>query len=540
MTNDFPVLTKKQQTITHADGSFSEVITFDLPADRLVFRDICQSDRGVRLNESADFRWLKAVKRGADRPMVVAFNRLERDEPLSRSLPELDPGTEDGEVLLSTNSFLTYVLRKAFEQGWVRIKGGQWQPAVPADQQVWQKRLQACLDLSGPDGILFSRGPFLPVPEDVDFSQDQLDVQHDLAPVDRFGFLVDEYWRSRPRLIFNTSYFLLEDEDYFSFHSGMGEAYNLWVGDGVVERPPLYRRGAFFQKADGRWEVGSFDLNDLAIILPENIELAPAGMAQGEQIPFLLNPQVPGDVNLYTRYFGAENGAQKLPGRTLEQAGALELLVVDRRIVSWKRGGRLELPQNGFAISFSPGALSAAVEARLLAALKANITLSYRFVRPEYVGIREAIQTGPVLVKDGAPYLTNRDVVREEQFWPSRMIDGQRVMGVVPTDFDSRLDSARHPRAALGVRPDGSPVLVMVEGVSKGGGIAGKDSMGATLTELAGYLIQAGAQQAVNLDGGGSAQALLYGGRAITPGERRGFERVSFDRMVPSVGIIRR
>ena len=59
--------------------------------------------------------------------------------------------------------------------------------------------------------------------------------------------------------------------------------------------------------------------------------------------------------------------------------------------------------------------------------------------------------------------------------------------------------AVRHPRTAAGVTRDGRTLLlVVVDGRQPGW------SIGATLPELAGLLIEAGAWTALNLDGGGS------------------------------------
>ncbi len=60
----------------------------------------------------------------------------------------------------------------------------------------------------------------------------------------------------------------------------------------------------------------------------------------------------------------------------------------------------------------------------------------------------------------------------------------------------------RHPRTAVGIRPDGSVILVSVDGRQA------ELSRGATLAELAGILIANGASQGLNLDGGGSTVAV--------------------------------
>jgi exopolysaccharide biosynthesis protein len=60
----------------------------------------------------------------------------------------------------------------------------------------------------------------------------------------------------------------------------------------------------------------------------------------------------------------------------------------------------------------------------------------------------------------------------------------------------------RHPRTAVGIRPDGSVVLVIVDGRQA------TLSRGASLSELAAILISQGATQGLNLDGGGSSAAI--------------------------------
>jgi exopolysaccharide biosynthesis protein len=56
--------------------------------------------------------------------------------------------------------------------------------------------------------------------------------------------------------------------------------------------------------------------------------------------------------------------------------------------------------------------------------------------------------------------------------------------------------------------------------------------------ELADLLAEAGAVDAINLDGGGSTQLFYMGGLATVPGNRYGIPGVHFERMVPSVGVL--
>jgi hypothetical protein len=355
--------------------------------------------------------------------------------------------------------------------------------------------------------------------------------------VDRCGTLGEYVARHAPRLAFNTSYFLLEREDYFSHHSGLGEAFNMWISDGILMRPPLYRRGAFYGDAKGHWQTGFFSLEDLSLTLPGGLVLHPdsAVFPKGAR-PFAVN--APGEVavTLYTRYFGAL-GHDQVIGHTPKADDALELTVVDRRVVGWKTGGGLAIPQNGFVISFAAGALAATVRKQLIAIIENEFNITYSFIQPEHADIHEGLQTGPLLLKDGHPWLLNRDVEQDEQFWPSRTLpDGRYQMGIVPTDYDREGLHRRHARAAVGLDAKGEWILIMAAGVSKGAGSDIVDSQGVSLIELADLLLEAGAQDAVNLDGGGSAQAYFYGGRALIPGERRGLSQVHYERPIPSIG----
>ena len=95
----------------------------------------------------------------------------------------------------------------------------------------------------------------------------------------------------------------------------------------------------------------------------------------------------------------------------------------------------------------------------------------------------DLLQAGPLLVEQGRPVV--RDGVDPEGF------------SAGSAQFDSDITDGRHPRAALGVA-DGIALSVTCDGRSPA-------DAGLTLGELAELMAALGAQQAINLDGGGSA-----------------------------------
>lgn len=75
----------------------------------------------------------------------------------------------------------------------------------------------------------------------------------------------------------------------------------------------------------------------------------------------------------------------------------------------------------------------------------------------------------------------------------------------VPQHTEKRFVSGRHNRSAIGLKPDGTVVLVVADGRAKG------EAEGLTLPELALVMRWLGCCDAVNLDGGGSSTLYVRG-----------------------------
>jgi hypothetical protein len=118
--------------------------------------------------------------------------------------------------------------------------------------------------------------------------------------------------------------------------------------------------------------------------------------------------------------------------------------------------------------------------------------------------MRAAIGGGPVLVHDGRIRITN---------------DEERM-------FMGRAKDDLHPRTAMGLTRDGRLLILAVEGRHRG------HAEGASLTDLAGILLDLGAVEALNLDGGGSSCLLVMGRETIKPSDKEG------QRAVPGVFLI--
>ncbi len=169
---------------------------------------------------------------------------------------------------------------------------------------------------------------------------------------------------------------------------------------------------------------------------------------------------------LYTGYYGPSTGTN--------QYGAEYVIGPDGRVTAVGRGNT--------AIGAGSAVLSAhGAAARELAGLKVGDVVYIRqSLGPEWDTAVHVLGAGPTLVKDGTIYLTTKT-----------------------EDFGSDVGGGRAPRTAIGITQDKQILLVVVDGRHP-------TSAGMTLLELALFMQELGAVEAMNLDGGGSSEMVIF------------------------------
>lgn len=132
------------------------------------------------------------------------------------------------------------------------------------------------------------------------------------------------------------------------------------------------------------------------------------------------------------------------------------------------RGTMPEIPKDGFVIA-ARGKENLEKLKNVKVGDKVSFTLS---IDEKWMNSKAMIATGPLLVKGGKVSISMNE--------------------------NSSFASTRHPRSAVGITKDNKLLLVTVDGKQPG------YSDGMTIRELANYMVQLGAETAINLDGGGS------------------------------------
>ncbi len=194
---------------------------------------------------------------------------------------------------------------------------------------------------------------------------------------------------------------------------------------------------------------------------------------------------------IYTPAFG---------GTTLTGGDGVEIVVINGRIVSIINGlGNSAIPPNGYVISAS-GAFHVGLEAAVKIA--DTIKLVQRW---------DNLPSG--LVRDR----NNLDVVAGTP----QLIKNSRIDVTWEQEKSSRsFVETRHPRTAVAKLKDGKFLMITVDGRSE-------SSAGINLYDLASYLLELGASDALNLDGGGSTTMFVNGRLVNQPSDKSGERKVS-------------
>jgi hypothetical protein len=172
-------------------------------------------------------------------------------------------------------------------------------------------------------------------------------------------------------------------------------------------------------------------------------------------------------------------------GTTLTGPAGVEAVIAGGRVVALCSGqGSAGIPAGGWVVSghgdaaeWVRGNLGKGVRVELKSETVLNPAPPFA---PEYV-----LGGGPRLVRKGKP-----------------------AAGADPGIYGPGFADARHPRTAVGLRPDGRILLVTVDGRQPG------KSVGMTIAELTALLLELGAAEALNMDGGGST-TMVAGGRVV-------------------------
>jgi len=196
---------------------------------------------------------------------------------------------------------------------------------------------------------------------------------------------------------------------------------------------------------------------------------------------------------------------------TLTDDNGLEIVVSNGKIVAVNDGkGNNAIPQNGFIISAS-GKMREQILPFVKIGRKIKLRTATRFEAKESFPNDDSRRTSRAFlnaedITNGVPQLIKNGKI--EITWEQEKSSKSFV-------------ETRHPRTAVAKLKDGKFLMVTVDGRQPG------TSVGINLNELAEMLLEFGATDAMNLDGGGSTTMFLDGKIVNQPSDKEGERKVS-------------
>jgi exopolysaccharide biosynthesis protein len=231
----------------------------------------------------------------------------------------------------------------------------------------------------------------------------------------------------------------------------------------VLSEPSRRRPGLAVSNKGPRTRLAVVDVDLRAEVV--------ASKSARRRIDGVNRPRLSGELILFTPEFDRT---------TLTGPEGTEAVIEKDRVAAVIPGkGDAAIPRAGWVLS-AHGASAAWLQANVRRGARLVLRSDVRFdprpaFLPEFV-----IGGGPRLVRGGKP-----------------------AAATDPGTYGAGFADARHPRTAIGVRADGRILLVTVDGRQP------ERSVGMTIAELTALLLELGAVDAVNMDGGGSTTMVV-------------------------------
>ena len=266
-----------------------------------------------------------------------------------------------------------------------------------------------------------------------------------------------------------------------------GDAAGLLIIDGQIFSDPANDRivlGITNRKSIADIAIGRSELTHVVRVGKREIDLSGSNREIGKD-----------ETVLYTPHFYRT---------TLTSNPGIEIIVRKDRVIRVVRDiGSSVIPSDGYVLSAS-GTKVAELAKNIRLGMLIQTLLRVRIIRishepdpPHIESFEDAVAGVPQLIKDG-----KIDITWEQEKTTKSFVE------------------TRHPRTAVAKLKDGKFLMITVDGRSESSG-------GISLYDLGAYLLELGATDAMNLDGGGST-TMFVGGKVVNhPSDKEGERKVS-------------
>jgi len=203
---------------------------------------------------------------------------------------------------------------------------------------------------------------------------------------------------------------------------------------------------------------------------------------------------------------------------TLTNPNGTEVIVKNGKITAIVKSGSNFIPADGFVIS-----ASGKTENELVKSSKIGAKFSLSVIQPismldDEKEQKEEEKRNPTTIIDTATFKKTEDITNGV---PQLIKNGKIEITWEQEKAAKAFVENKHPRTAVAKLNDGKFLMVTVDGRQP------ETSVGMDLQELAEFLLELGAVDAMNLDGGGSTTMFLDGKVVNKPSDKEGERKVS-------------
>lgn len=246
------------------------------------------------------------------------------------------------------------------------------------------------------------------------------------------------------------------------FYWRAGHPIGLYISDQRLIREPMPNRSAFFYSKDGEATIERTAFNGGLMYIDDintNLSIDGVNRSRGRE-----------ELIVYTPEQGNTTGTTSSTFR-----GHKEIVISDEEIIAINHGDS-QIPDDGYVLSIHEQYVRANQD--LIDELETGMTTKLHWNMGQSKNVEDvvfALGGGPRILEKGEVDIRSMEEV-----------------------ISDNVSQGRSPRTAVGVTRDGQLLLTAVDGRQSG------LSIGMTLEELGNFMKDRGAQDALNLDGGGS------------------------------------
>jgi Phosphodiester glycosidase len=468
---------------------------------------------------------------------ILLFRKETKLSVFTEKYPNYDPISYKDSLIVSANIAECVVLYELYKENKLFIENKQVHLSEDLDEFLYDKELVKDIinRLIKDERLLFYPSG------KTDFrTKNEIPNKIELlVPINtNAGYLLDQAILNNSIAAFNGGFFNVSEEEFDDPFTFALDPVGLVIENNEIISPPIYRRSSFiitnriyYRNADeSEYSLGLdrpiirvVGLHNYAIKFQNGLVFRGEGFEESSIEKYLgscskiyktyLNPSsnMPKVAAFYNRVDQDGKTTKKYTPKIREN---IEITIVGNSVCAVKEGGETYIPRNGFIIS---------IPCTFIPDWKNLFFKTTSIKQAIYVGedvfnYQSGVHVGVQILNNGKPTNISEQFFKEEYI---PMNKESKESGIAPLFLrEERLYNKNLALIGIGTTFDNKIYLVQIEGCEPRTFDKKFDSTGGSIEDLLKWFLKLGCENAVYLDGGGSAQIIFKNKSIIKASDR--------------------